>query len=295
MNKLTGHLLAFLTVAVWSSTFLVSKIVLRELLPIQVLGIRFFVAVVFLSIIFPHFKKPNSIKEELLFFLSGSCLAAYFYFENSALIYTYSSNVSLIVATIPMITALISAIFLKSGFFSAKKWAGFMLAYFGVFLIIINVNKFEGTKPLGDFLALGAALMFAVYTLLMQKIKGEYNLIELTRKVMGYGLIVFAVINLFSYEAYKEVVFSKELFLALVYLGIVASSLAFLMWNKAIVVLGSVETNKYIYLVPVLTTFLSAIILHEKITYITILGTILILLGLSVSEGNNKEEKKFDL
>ena len=72
----------------------------------------------------------------------------------------------------------------------------------------------------------------------------------------------------------------SKIVISMLFLGIVASSLAFLMWNKAIQSIGSIKTNQYIYLVPIVTTILSAIIIHEKITVYIIIGTILIVFGL---------------
>lgn len=292
MTKLKGHFLAILTVTIWSSTFIVSKILLQQLTPFQILFFRFVITVVFLSILYPKFKKPNSIKEELLFLLTGGCLALYFFFENSALIHTYSSNVSLIVSTIPLITALLSAILYKTHYFNKKSIFGLAIAYFGVFMIIMNGQKLAGIEPIGDFFTLMAAIMFALYTLTMQRIQKSYHLIDMTRKVMFYGLIVLTFIILATSQSLWFDMIDKKLIISLLFLGIVASSLAFLMWNKAIQILGSIATNQYIYLVPVVTTILSAIIIKEKITWITIFGAVLILLGLYVSENSQGESTK---
>lgn len=291
MKKFIGHLLAILTVSIWSSTFIVSKILLEELTPLQILLFRFVITVIFLTILYPRFKMPESVKEELLFLLTGGCLALYFFFENSALIHTYSSNVSLIVATIPLITALLSAVLYKTHNFNKKSIIGLIVAYLGVFMIVLNGQKLAGIEPIGDFFALMAAIMFAVYTLTMQRIQKSYHLIDMTRKVMFYGLVVLAVIILITRQTLWFDLMDKKLLISLLFLGIVASSLAFLMWNKAIQIVGSLATNQYIYLVPVITTILSAIIFKEKITLITLFGAALILFGLYFSENAQKNLK----
>lgn len=289
MTKLKGHILAILTITVWSSTFIVSKIVLQQLVPLQILFYRFVIAVVFLSIIYPKFKKPESLKEELIFLLTGGCLALYFFFENSALIHTYSSNVSLIVSTIPIITAILSAILYKTHFFNKKSILGLAVAYFGVFMIILNGQKLAGIEPIGDFFACMAALMFAIYTLTMQKIHNSYHLIEMTRKVILYGLGVLTIIIIAYGQSLWITKIDNKLIISMLFLGIVASSLAFLMWNKGIQIIGSIATNQYIYLVPVVTTLLSALIINERITLITVIGTVLILIGLYISENSQKK------
>jgi len=282
--KVKGHVLAIITILIWSSTFIVSKVLLEQMLPLQILFFRFLMAVIFLSLIYPRFKRPNSIKEELYFFVAGGTLALYFFFENSALQQTYSSNVSLIVSTIPLITGVFSSFLYRTHFFNRKRLIGFIAAYLGVFLIIINGKGFEGIEPLGDVFAFIASVMFAIYSLLMPKIQKGYNLIEITRKVFIYGLIILVAIILIAQENISVGSVDSKIVISMLFLGIVASSLAFLMWNKAIQSIGSIKTNQYIYLVPIVTTILSAIIIHEKITVYIIIGTILIIFGLYNSE-----------
>ena len=283
-TTLKGHLQALVTIAIWSSTFIISKLLLGQMTPLQILFSRFLIAIVFLSIIHPKFKKPVSIQEELLFLVIGAALAGYFVFENSALQRTYSSNVSLIVATIPFLTGIMSMVFYKTRFFNLKSIVGLIAAYLGVLVIIINGSRFEGVEPVGDLLALGAALMFAVYSILMQKTSSGYTLIQLTRKVFIYGFIVLALTLLISGQPIVPAGLSGQGIASVFYLGIVASSLAFILWNHAIKAIGPVKTNQYIYLIPVMTTAVSAIVLKEQITWMTLAGAVLILFGLYLSE-----------
>ncbi len=283
-HQLKGHIFAVLTITIWSSTFILSKIILETLTPLQVLVIRYGLAVFFLSIMYPKFKKPTSIKEELIFIGIAGALVGYFVFENSALQMTYSSNVSLIVATIPLMTGVLSMVIFKTKFFTVRNILGFIIAYGGVALIIINGSKLEGVEPAGDFLAFGAAVMFAVYSVIMEKLEEEYHLIQKTRKVFMYGFIILLLMALFSGQSFEGFKLSLPLGASLVYLGLVASSLAFIMWNNAIKQLGPIRTNLYIYLIPVITTIFAYFILEEKITLLTVLGTVAILAGLYLSE-----------
>ncbi len=283
-HNLRGHLFAMITITIWSSTFIISKILLEVLSPLQVLYCRYAIAIVFLSVIHPKFSLPKKWLEELWFLMIGASLVGYFIFENSALQRTYSSNVSLIVATIPVMTALLSMFVYKTSFFNLKGIIGFIVAYTGVAIIIINGSKLEGVEPIGDFLAFGAAVMFAIYSVVMEKIDKAIHLIRLTRKVFVYGFLVLTVVLLFGGMNLAAIKFNGGVISTLIYLGVVASSLAFIMWNDAIKQIGPVKTNQYIYLVPVVTTVMSAIVLKERITLLTIIGTIGILVGLYLTE-----------
>ena len=283
-TSIKGHIFAVTTITIWSSTFIVSKILLNQFTPLQILVVRYLLAIVFLTLLYPKFKKPTSIKEEILFLFIGGALAFYFVFENTALQHTYSSNVSLIVATIPLLTGILSMIVYKTHFFTLKSIIGFILAYLGVFLIIINGSKFEGVEPIGDFLALGAAAMFAIYSVLMEKTSKDYHMIQLTRKVFLYGLLVLLFVVVVKGQPVTFEVINARIVASMLFLGIVASSLAFILWNNAIKAIGPVKTNQYIYLIPVVTTIMSALVLKEKITYMTLIGTLLIIMGLYLSE-----------
>jgi len=279
-----GHLLAFITITIWSSTFIISKWLLDQMVPLQILLGRFIIAIIFLSIIHPRFKKPVSLREELLFLAIGTALASYFVFENSALQWTYSSNVSLIVATIPFMTGILSRLVYKTPFFTLHGVIGLVMAYLGVLIIIINGSQLEGVEPIGDLLAIGAAVMFAIYSVFMLKTGSAYTLIQLTRKVFVYGLVALSLMLAVIREPVIPESLTGQGFASLFYLGIVASSLAFIFWNRAIQAIGPVKTNQYIYLIPVMTTLFAAILLQEPVTWLTIAGAAMILAGLYLSE-----------
>lgn len=72
--------------------------------------------------------------------------------------------------------------------------------------------------------------------------------------------------------------------LNILFLGLGASAVCFATWNVAVKILGAVTTSVYIYTVPVVTVITSIIILHEKVTGTAILGIILTLAGLFISQ-----------
>lgn len=83
----------------------------------------------------------------------------------------------------------------------------------------------------------------------------------------------------------------KNLF-NILYLGIEASALCFVTWNYAVKVLGAVKTSIYIYMIPVITIITSMLVLKEKVTFLSIAGTILAVVGLFLSEYNRTGSKK---
>lgn len=160
----------------------------------------------------------------------------------------------------------------------------------GIILISFNGGAVLKLNPIGDVLAIFASTLWAVYSILTKKISTfGYNTIQTTRRIFFYGLI-FMIPALFFLDFKMDVsrLFNPIDLLNIGYLGFGASALCFVTWNFSVKVLGSVKTSVYIYLVPVITVITSVIILNESITLISLLGTILTIAGLIVSEGNLK-------
>ena len=265
-NTLQGHLAAFLTIFIWGTTFISTKVLLKSFGPIEILFIRFLIGYLALWIGCPHRKRKGERKEELYFAVAGLCgVTLYFLLENIALTYTYASNVGVIISIAPFFTAMA-----------------------GIFLI----SGFGGLNPFGDLLAVGAAILWAAYSLLTRKISDfGYPVVQATRRTFFYGL-VFMIPALFLMDFHVE----PRLFLEpanagnLLFLGLGASALCFVTWNFAVRVLGSIKTSVYIYMVPVVTTVTSALILKEKITAVSAVGILLTLGGLFLSQKWGKEE-----
>ena len=92
----------------------------------------------------------------------------------------------------------------------------------------------------------------------------------------------------FSDFKFDLIRFSNPTYLGnILFLGLGACALCFVSWNLAVKQLGAIQTSVYIYMVPVVTIVTSFLILHENITWITILGTCLTLTGLVISESQH--------
>jgi drug/metabolite transporter (DMT)-like permease len=285
-KKLFLNLLALITVVIWATTFISSKILLNTFTPLEVMFYRFVIAYFLLLIIHPKFHKIESLKEEAMFLLAGIAGGSlYFLTENTAVKISQVSNVSLILATAPILTALLAHFFTKGEKLSKNLFLGFIVAISGVFLVIFNGNLMLNLNPLGDILALGAAISWSVYSITTKKFGSKYNHLYLTRKIFFYALLTmipFLFTSEFNFNVNKILTFKS--LSNLLFLGIVASSLCYVVWNFTVDKLGVIKTNNYIYLIPAITLIFSVLILNEKITLYSSLGAILIFLGVYISE-----------
>lgn len=281
-----GHLSAILTIVIWGTTFISTKLLLVDFKPVEILFFRFVMGLLALCVVYPHRLKGTTKKQELTFVAAGFCgICLYYLLENIALTYTMASNVGVIISVAPFFTAIISHLVTKEEKLSFNFFAGFVVAMIGIALISFNGSKLE-LNPVGDLLALLAALVWACYSILTRKIGSfGYNTILTTRRVFFYG-ILFMIPALFLFDFNWDIArFAKPVYLFnIIYLGLGASALCFVTWNFAVKLLGAVKTSVYIYMVPVITVVTSVLILHEQITVTAGAGTVLTLAGLFLSE-----------
>ena len=241
-----------------------------------------------LLIIYPHRIKTLNVKQELYFVIAGLFgVTLYFLLENIALTYTLASNVGVIISIAPFFTAIFANQFLDSEKLTLRFFIGFIVAILGIILIGFNENVVLKLNPLGSILAALAAIVWAVYSVLMKKISEfHYNTIGCTRKVFFYGLFfMIPAIFIFNFKLDLNRFTSLPNLINILYLGFGASALCFVTWNWSVKVLGAMKTSVYIYVVPVIAVVSSAILLHEHITAVAIVGIILTLAGLFISEG----------
>jgi len=282
-----AHILATLCGLIWGSTFIVTKELTEFMSPVQIMCFRLLLAAIIFWLIRPVWSFDKRM-EPIVFVMSLFGCTFYFYLETTALTLTYSSNVSILTST----TALMSLVLmwvLKKEKVRKKHVIGFIMAFLGIVMVISNGVALN-LEPLGDCLALLTALSWAIYGLFIQKYGGKLDTIILARKLVVYGFFTFMILaaiegrpldvdNLFSITGIGGILF----------LGILGSCFCLIVWVHCVKTLGVITSNVYHYLMPVVTLVLAAVILHENITLLAVLGVALTILGMTIS---NWEWKK---
>lgn len=290
-RRSAGHLAALFTIVIWGTTFISTKVLLTDFKPVEILFFRFVMGFAALFLVCPHRMKRVERKQELTFVLAGLCgICLYYLLENIALTYTMASNVGVIISVAPFFTAILSRLFLKSeGKLRANFFIGFVVAMAGVALISFNGSRME-LNLMGDLLAVLAAFVWACYSILTRKISNfGYPVILTTRRTFFYGILFMVpALFLFDFEVRLERFTDMTYLLNILYLGLGASALCFATWNLAVKVLGAVRTSVYIYMVPVITVVTSVLVLKEPVTWVSVMGTVLAVAGLFLSEYNGK-------
>ena len=220
-------------------------------------------------------------KDEFWMFLGGITGGSFYFFtENTALEITLATNVSFIVCTAPLLTTILSLWIYKKEKATRGLMAGSLLALVGVALVVYNGSFVLKISPLGDFLTLLAAFSWAFYSLIMRKMSNCYGITFITRKIFFYGVLTILpafLIHPWNFDIAR--LLEPAILFNLLFLGVLASLICFVVCNVVLKQLGTIRASNYIYLNPLFTLVGSAFLLGEQLTIVALMGAILILGG----------------
>ena len=279
------HILALATILVWGTTFASTKVLLTHgLTPPEIMLYRFIIAYL-LTWICSRKVWADTWVDELLLAVAGFMGGTlYFLAENTAIDYTITSNVALVVCVTPVLTALLTSLIYRERI-TGRLAIGSVVALLGVGFVVLNGSVLQ-IHPLGDALALVAALAWAVYSVVVRRFDGRYTTWFVTRKVFFYGLVTMVPFIACGMGGGLHL---DKLAIPLVagnvvFLSVVASMLCFYTWNLVLEKLGTIRASNYMYTQPLVSLACSVWILSEPITPIALLGTVFILVGIYVAQ-----------
>ena len=288
------HLIALFTIFVWGTTFVSTKVLLVDFSPLWILLIRFAIGFIALCALRPHILRLEERKHELLFIAAGATgIGAYYLMENVALVFTTATAGGVLVAASPLFTAILAALLGDRSSLTPRFFLGFAIAMGG--LVVIGVGSspdgeaFALTSDalLGDVLALLAGLVWAVYSILVQRIASlGYETVATTKQTFLWGLvfIVPATLIVDGVTFPVQDVFEWQNTLNLLFLGVVASAACFVTWGVSVKHLGPTISTTYIYLVPAITAMAAIVLLGEPLNAPVVVGVAMTIAGLLVSQ-----------
>lgn len=295
------HLVALFTIFVWGITFVSAKVLLVDISPLWILLLRFALGLCILCIMRPHVLKLKKRTDEVLFAAAGATgIAAYYLLENVALVFTTATAVGVIVAASPLFTALISAALGDRSSINTRFFCGFALAMAGLVVVGTDtmgegdIMDFTGFDLFGDLLALAAALVWAIYSILVSRIAQRgYETISATKRTFVWGVAFIMVVALVfdPHIPQPSALLDWQNLLNLLFLGAVASAACFVTWGVAVKHLEATTTTTYIYLVPAITATASILILGEPLNAPIILGLAMTIAGLLLSQKRSANKK----
>lgn len=279
------HILAVVTIFVWGTTFASTKVLLTHgLTPPEIMFYRFIIAYALTWVATRRVWSDSWVDEFYLAVAGFTGGTLYFLAENTAIDYSITSNVALIVCTTPVLTILLTCLCYKERM-TRRLILGSVVALMGVGFVVLNGTVLK-IHPLGDALALVAAIAWAVYSVVIRRFDGKYSMWFVTRKIFFYGIVTMVPFiacgmggGLHLDRLTIPVVFGNVLFLS-----VVASMLCFYSWNLVLEKIGTIRASNYMYTQPLVSLACSVAVLGEPITPIALLGTVFILVGIYIAE-----------
>jgi drug/metabolite transporter (DMT)-like permease len=195
---------------------------------------------------------------------------------------TTATNALLIDSTIPIVIACLSWLS-GEGAMTRRQLLGVLLSLAGVITIICRADarvllSFQVNR--GDLWVLLAVVCWAVYTVLLRRLPvGAHPLGVLTVMVV-VGLLGIAPFYLWELGQGGRVLLTVPVVVGLAYVGLFASVLAFIMWNRAVVQVGANRAGLFVHLMPLFGTILSVLFLGESFHLFHLSGMALIFSGI---------------
>jgi drug/metabolite transporter (DMT)-like permease len=286
LRRFLPYLAGLVFSSIFGFSFLFTKEGLELMTPFQLLGFRFALAFISLSIlritgIIKIDLKGKNIK--LLLLLAVFQPGIYFIFETTGMIYTTSSEAGIMIALIPIVVTILAAVILKEKT-SIVQMAFVLLSVGGVFFIILNRGSSDVEGNLfGIFLLAVAVLAAAFYNIISRKLSLEFRPIEITYVMMGFGALIFNLIALyqrsFNLSGYFNILSETRVLITIIYLGIFSSVVAFFMMNYTLSKINAAQAAVFANFTTVVSILAGVFIRNESFYSFQIIGAVLIIVG----------------
>ena len=261
-KEMISKLYAFITVIIWSTVFLSTRQLLQHYSAMEVGFMRYFVASIALLVIMVVRKEELPKKEDISLFVGGGLFgfSVYIIAFNTAADMLPSGMCSFIVTTSPIFTVLFAKIFLNEQMEIGGK-VSLVIQMIGIG--ILTLKKGENIDSEGVLIMLGAAISLAVYNLIQRKlVQKGYRPIQITSYCICIGTLCmsFSIPGIVEKSSY----FTLKDLGAVLYLGVVASSIAYYFWAKAMsLTIKTSSVSNFMFLIPFLTSIIGAIVFDE--------------------------------
>lgn len=289
MKTLLPYLLLTTSALLWSGNFVISRAVAASIPPVGLLFWRWVVAlVILLPFAVPRFRSQwpivrANLKLFPLFGLLGVTLFNLLIY--TAMHTTTAINAALVNSVIPVLIIVFSRLFYKSGI-TRQQWFGVVLSLLGVLTIILRGNLSSVLTlsfSIGDLLVFGAAISWSLYSICLRYYPKGLDPLVFLVCITICGLPLILPLYLWEMATGSVIPLTPASFATIAYVGICASVIAFICWNSGIRTVGAQVGGQFIHLMPVFSTILAVIFLHERLQGFHLFGIVLIVTGIAAA------------
>jgi drug/metabolite transporter (DMT)-like permease len=285
-KKLLPYLEALFAVVVWGVSFIATKIAVGQISPTTVVWLRFAMGIpliFFAVLIRKQFAFPKGGEWWYFALLGFLGISFHQWLQSNGLKTAQATTTAWIVATSPAFIAILGWMVLKEKL-NLVQSSGIVLAMVGVLAVVskgdlsaLAVGKFGSY---GDFLILISAVNWAVFSILSRRGLKKHPSTRMTFWVMSIGWVITSA-AFFANRNYTE--FPQLDFhgwTAMIYLGVFTTGLAYIAWFDALSQLSAAQTGAFLFIEPLTSMVAASTILNEQITFVSVLGGAVILVGI---------------
>lgn len=286
--KLLPYLEALFAVVVWGASFIATKIAVGEISPIAVVWLRFAMGIplILIAVIMrKQFAFPKG-SEWFYFALLGFLgISFHQWLQSNGLKTAQATTTAWIVSTSPAFIAVLGWFILKEKLNSLQSF-GIALAMAGVLVVVtkgdwkaLGLGSF-GKEGSGDFLILISAVNWAVFSILSRRGLKTHPSTLMTFWVMTIGWLITSVAFLAGNNYTEIALLDSRGWIAMIFLGIFTTGFAYIAWFDALSQLPAAQTGAFLFVEPLTSMLVASIVLNEAITWASILGGAIILIGI---------------
>lgn len=278
--KKSYHFYAIITIIFWALAFVFTRLGLQYFDVYSLSFLRYLVASITLLVIICFIKINRPKKEDLFSFILSGALGFFLYVilfnKGTALVSAATS--SIIIATVPVFTALLATFFYKERL-KIYQWLAIGIEFMGILVLTLMNGSFSINE--GVLWLLIAALCLASYNILQRKLTKTYSALQASTYSIFFATIMLCIFLPGSINKAIHAPLIQMLYVLI--LGVFSSAIAYIAWAKAISLAEKTTyVSNYMFVTPFLTTILGFIMINEIPDKATILGGIIILSGLFI-------------
>lgn len=280
-KRILGGIFLTLAASVWGGMFVAVKIAVQYIPPIPLVWMRYIVAFVVLAAVVVYQRENLKIaRRDIALLLSIGVIGHTISIvtQEYGTMFSSAQMGSVITSATPAFMLIFAAWLLKEKM-TVRKIFSIVLATVGV-ILIAGVDSMDMSKQLGAFCSTVAALTWALMSVLLKLIPSRYSPLQINFYAVLTAIICLTPINL---PAVSELPWDKilqpEIIGCVVYMGAISTSIAFLLWNKGLLLMEAGASGLFFFFQPIVGTFLGWLILDEQITISFWIGSLLIFIG----------------
>lgn len=292
-NTLIGSLYLILASSIWGGMYVVVKILVAVIPPLELVWMRYLIALVALVIIGLVTRQNWRIKRRHFGIIIAIAVIGYvisIVTQETGTMLSTAQMGAIITSTTPAFMVLFASLILKERL-TLKKAISVSLATIGV-ITIVGFDDINMSSMLGGVSLIIAALTWALMSVLIKRLPSDYSQIVVTTYAT---LIAFIILTPFVITKLPQIdiddLTNPTILGGLIYLGVISTSIAFLLWNRGLQMLNASSGGVFFFVQPVVGTLLGWLILGETISITFWVGSVLILLGVLIVIKDRHEEQ----